>query len=229
MSNITKESAMLETYEAIIAKGLNTFLDVGGALMRIRDNRLYIETHETFEQYCQKKWGMSVRFAQMQMKAAKAAESINANNCSHEPETEAQVRPLTTLPESEQAEAWAEAVETAPRDADGKPKITGKHVAEVVAKRLREPAELEGPGNACDLPADHGTIETDDGVEWNREPPKPPSNVANLWRELQAKLDTFEAIFEKSAQDCDEARDVMADLDKLQERYGYYVRNVEGA
>jgi hypothetical protein len=57
---------------------------------------------------------------------------------------------------------------------------------------------------------------------------QPPSNVATIWRELQAKLDTFEAQFEKSAQDCDEARDVMADLDKLQERYGYYVRNVEG-
>jgi hypothetical protein len=124
------------------------------------------------------------------------------------------------------AEAVAEAIELSKVEP-----VTVARAKEIIEKHKPEPdepAELEGPGNACDIPADDGTIETDDGVEWNREPLKPPSNVATIWRELQAKLDTFEAMFEKSAQDCDEAQDVMTALDKLQERYGYYVRNVEG-
>jgi hypothetical protein len=124
------------------------------------------------------------------------------------------------------AEAVAEAIELS--KAEPVTVAKAKEIIERHKPEPAEPAELEGPGNACDIPADDGVIETDDGVEWNREPPKPPSNVATIWRELQAKLDTFEAIFEKSAQDCYEAQDVMTAIDKLQDRYGYYVRNVEG-
>jgi hypothetical protein len=114
-----------------------------------------------------------------------------------------------------------EAIDEAIEAAKAEP-VTVAKAKEIIERHKPEPdepTELEGPGNACDI---------DNGVPWNREPPMPPSNVATIWRELQAKLDTFEAQFEKSAQDCDEARDVMADLDKLQDRYGYYVRNVEG-
>jgi hypothetical protein len=117
------------------------------------------------------------------------------------------------------AEAVAEAIELS--KAEPVTVAKAKEIIERHRPEPDEPAELEGPGNACDIPAD-------DGVPWNREPPKPPSNVATIWRELQAKLDTFEAMFEKSAQDCDEARDVMDALDKLQGKFSYYVRNVEG-
>ena len=44
-----------------------------------------------------------------------------------------QTRPLTQLDDPEQqAEAWERAVETAPKDDNGKPKITAKHVQAVV-------------------------------------------------------------------------------------------------
>src|SRR5690606_12947595 len=46
------------------------------------------------------------------------------------PATERQARPLTKLPPEQQREAWAEAVETAPRDVDGRPRVTAAHVEE---------------------------------------------------------------------------------------------------
>src|SRR5215831_10070770 len=45
----------LEELEAIIQKGLKTFCHVGMALMQIRDEKLYLERHRTFEEYCQQK------------------------------------------------------------------------------------------------------------------------------------------------------------------------------
>src|SRR5204862_6589885 len=42
--------------EAIIAKGWETFVDVGRALTVIRNKRLYRADYETFEAYCRQKW-----------------------------------------------------------------------------------------------------------------------------------------------------------------------------
>src|SRR6266446_4245588 len=42
--------------EAIIEKGWETFVEVGRALARIRDKKLYRSEHDTFEAYCREKW-----------------------------------------------------------------------------------------------------------------------------------------------------------------------------
>lgn len=112
-----------------------SFIRAGNALMRIRDSKLYRKTHDTFEAYCKEKWGMSVRFAQMKMSAAKVTQEIKANNCSRLPETESQARPLAQLKPDEQADAWQEALDTSRTDETGEPIVTASHVAEVVAKR----------------------------------------------------------------------------------------------
>lgn len=124
------EFTKLEELEGVIERGLGSFLKVGNALLEIRDKGLYRATHkDDFEGYCKERWGMSIRFAQMQMAAAKATSAVaDTNNCS--PESESQARPLTQLdtPE-EQREAWTKATESA--EADGKP-VTAKHVQAAV-------------------------------------------------------------------------------------------------
>lgn len=50
------ERAAFEADEAIIESGFVEFLKVGMALCRIRDSRLYRETHGTFESYVEKRW-----------------------------------------------------------------------------------------------------------------------------------------------------------------------------
>jgi hypothetical protein len=57
--------------------------------------------------------------------------------------------------------------------------------------------------------------------------PKPPKKSAKLWCELSAKLDSFNDLFEKHAQECDEAAEVCEAFDKLRLKFDYYVRNVE--
>ena len=42
----------LAELELVIERGLKTFVEVGAALLGIRDGRLYRETHATFEDYC---------------------------------------------------------------------------------------------------------------------------------------------------------------------------------
>jgi hypothetical protein len=37
--------------ENVIERGLSTFVEVGNALLEIRDSKLYRETHPTFEAY----------------------------------------------------------------------------------------------------------------------------------------------------------------------------------
>lgn len=44
-----EESRALAAHEATIERGLKTFVEVGGALLAIRNARLYRATHATFE------------------------------------------------------------------------------------------------------------------------------------------------------------------------------------
>ena len=44
--------------EERIANGLKAFWEIGEALMEIRDEKLYHETHETSEDYCKQRWSL---------------------------------------------------------------------------------------------------------------------------------------------------------------------------
>lgn len=54
----TTESSKLCQLESTIEAGLKTFVEVGSALMEIRDSRLYRQEFGTFEDYCRERWGM---------------------------------------------------------------------------------------------------------------------------------------------------------------------------
>lgn len=52
------ERGSLRRYEAVVEKGMATFIEVGLALKAIRDEQLYRESHKTFEKYVAERWGM---------------------------------------------------------------------------------------------------------------------------------------------------------------------------
>ena len=59
-TSLTKtETARLADMERVIETGMHTFIEVGTALVAIRDERLYKASHTTFEAYCKERWGMS--------------------------------------------------------------------------------------------------------------------------------------------------------------------------
>lgn len=135
------EKEQLNEYEKIIEHGLTTFVDVGLALLSIRDKKLYRETYNTFEEYCRERWGLARRQAYLLIDAASAIENV-IHGSQILPTNERQVRPLTSLSPDLQALAWQKAVETAP---DGK--ITSAHVQQVVDEIKGKPHVTFNSGN----------------------------------------------------------------------------------
>ena len=54
------EICTLAECEDVINRGLATFVEVGNALLRIRDERLYRAEFGTFEAYCRQRWQMGL-------------------------------------------------------------------------------------------------------------------------------------------------------------------------
>lgn len=124
----TVEANELETLESTIAAGLETFMEVGGALSRIREAKLYRAQFGTFEDYCQERWGMTRQSANRMIAAAKTVGNLEPIG-SILPATESQARPLTRLEPEQQAAVWQTVVETAPNG-----KVTAAHVESVVSQ-----------------------------------------------------------------------------------------------
>jgi hypothetical protein len=129
------EVQTLEHYERIIAQGFKTFVEVGQALLAIRDQRLYRQTFPTFEAYVQERWDLSRPHAYRMIDAAVVVEHV-AGTSDTVPENEAQARPLASLPAEEQAAAWQDALKSAPKG-----KVTAAHVQDAVNRRTRRTQE----------------------------------------------------------------------------------------
>lgn len=110
MTNDITEPSLAEN-EAIIERGLGSFVEVGQALLRIRDGRQYKSQWSTFEDYCQKRWQMGRNMANKQITAAETVIRLGTNVPSAPlPATESVARELKGTPEQE-AEAWRETIE----------------------------------------------------------------------------------------------------------------------
>lgn len=134
----TGERAELLLAEQTIAAGIRSFNEVGAALVKIRDLRLYRETHQTFEAYCSEMWDLGRSQAYRLIDASEVVANLSPiGDAAPMPTNEAQVRPLAKLEPEQQQEAWARAVETAP---DGR--VTAAHVAQVV-EEMTGPAQAE--------------------------------------------------------------------------------------
>ena len=74
------ETTDLHDAECVIKKGLGTFIEVGQSLQRIRDGRLYRESHSTFKEYCRGRWGITKAYAHRQIQAARIAPGFDREN-----------------------------------------------------------------------------------------------------------------------------------------------------
>lgn len=73
------ERGRLAELEDTIGQGLDTFIDVGVALLEIRDLRLYRDTHRTFAGYVSDRWGFSRAHAYRAIDAAQVAKALSPN------------------------------------------------------------------------------------------------------------------------------------------------------
>jgi hypothetical protein len=113
--------------EAVVERGLQTFVAVGNALREIRDLRLYRESHGSFEDYCRERWQFSRQRAGQLIEAAAVSTMVDVPN-------ERQARELAPLLRDDEAEvvdAWREL-----RDEYGAENVTAKKIRGIVRRRL---------------------------------------------------------------------------------------------
>ena len=127
-----EELTELAMAESTIARGMKTFIEVGNALVKIRDQRLYRERHGTFEDYCQERWGMSRSHANRLIGASEVVEDLAPMGAKSElPQSERQARELKKAPPEQRAKVWKEAQERS-----GSTQPTAKQVKQAVAEVL---------------------------------------------------------------------------------------------
>lgn len=125
------------TCKQIIERHLEKFIEVGLAFNTIRNKRLYRETHDTFEDWCEDTYGTTARQVYRICRAAEMVQDwrLRASTLGAQfpyPAGEKTVRPLLSLPADEQMPAWYEAVSKHPR---GRPSF--RDVQAVVKERLQ--------------------------------------------------------------------------------------------
>lgn len=124
----------LTELEAVIERGLAVFVEVGLALMEIKNSRLYRETHATFEEYVDQRWGMSRTRGYQMIDAAVVSTMVDAAGLPA-PVNERQARELAPLLRDEGEEAII-AVWRDLREQHGD-RITAEKVKAAVREKLR--------------------------------------------------------------------------------------------
>ena len=133
------EVQTLADLEAIVERGQLTFIEVGKALFRIKNEELFAQTHGSFTEYCKDKWGWNIQYANKLIKSAQIVERFDPIGSS--PTSEGQIRPLTKLATpDEQYEAWTTAHEIAE---DENVPVTGKLVERVVSSMKEKEEKSE--------------------------------------------------------------------------------------
>jgi hypothetical protein len=132
------ETDRLSICEKVIEHGLATFVEVGDALLTIRDNRLYRGEYATFDAYCKERWGFSRQRAHQLTDAAEVV-GIVSTIVDVPPGNEAQARELVPLKDEPEAMAkvWVEVLE----ETDGKPTAAAVH--KVVAERTADVGQVD--------------------------------------------------------------------------------------
>lgn len=174
------EREKLELLEGVIERGRKTFLEVGGALLEINEERLYRETHASFEAYLDERWdGMGRGRAYEFMRASRTAAAI-AESSEVQPRSEGQLRPLTRLEAEQQPQAWARAVELAGGD-----QPTGAEVAQAVRELKGEPEPAPRPQRDPSL-VEGGFAEWREGVS---DAPAPADQCATCGKAVEPGAD----------------------------------------
>ena len=119
--------------EAVIERGLGTFVEVGEALLEIREQRLYRMIHGDFDTYCRDRWGFSRRRAGEFIEAADVVNRLGEISPSVAPTREAHAAALTPL--RDDPEAMAEVMDEVGSTGD---RVTAEKISEKVAEKLTE-------------------------------------------------------------------------------------------
>jgi hypothetical protein len=137
-TNTPDDTERLEQLCSVVDLGLRQFHKVGLALEEIRDRQLYRKDTDTFETFCNRRWGMSRQHAQRLIEAAQLCRELGSHG--EHVENERQARALRTLPPEQRIAAVKES------QTRGVPVTTiAKHRAPTGGKKTK-PTRIRVPG-----------------------------------------------------------------------------------
>lgn len=119
-----REISDLTVAEEIIESHKKSFLDVGAALVAIKDGRLYRANHKTFEEYIDVRWGWTRQRAYQLIRAESVVENVK-----HVLQNPRQASEVAKAPKEKQAKIVEEVAEKAKKE---KRKPTAKDYKEAV-------------------------------------------------------------------------------------------------
>ena len=108
-----QETTLLNECEVVVSKGIKAFKEVWGALLEIRDSKLYRKEFRTFDDYCVVKWDLSRDYVNKNIRALGVLN--NLDTIVSKTITESQLRPLTNLEPEIQRQVMKEAQEINPK------------------------------------------------------------------------------------------------------------------
>ena len=165
-SSIPLKARTLTECEDIIARGMATFVEVGQALLEIRDHRLYRKAgFGTFDLYCRKRWGWSRSYAHRHIQAAKVVGLLPIGDRTAGPVNEAQARAL--VPIANNSDTVMRILKTARARSQ---RMTAKHIHDAVQAEITQvapmPALVETSPSTDDVraPAEARLPTEDDGT-----------------------------------------------------------------
>ncbi len=163
----------LKRCEKIIAGGFQGAWEAGKALIAIRDGKLYLGSHDTFEDYLRDRWGMGRSHGYRLIAASEVADILSpTGDRAQLPAHESVLRPLVGLKAEDAQAAWKSAVAKA---GDGRP-VTAKLVKAAAAeftpikpKKTTTPAAQPNGAEKANAEKPH----PEDGEEEEQENDKP--------------------------------------------------------
>lgn len=123
----------LRQLEKVIENDIDAWVRIGAALLEIRDDKLYKETHPTLEAWAREKFNISRVHAYRLIDATRSREVLVTHGVQRLPANERQIRHITKLEPEVQVRAWNDAVKLA-----GEEGVTEKHVRQVVREMNRQ-------------------------------------------------------------------------------------------
>lgn len=115
MTQLTKgETDRLTALESVIQRSRAAFLEVGAALLEIRDAKLYRSVSGTFEEYCRDRWEIGKSHAYRLIEAAETFGNV-PQGCQPETEREARQQIDAQKDAGDRGPAWDEASEDNPK------------------------------------------------------------------------------------------------------------------
>jgi hypothetical protein len=133
------EKKKLEKCELAIERNLHSWFELGAALATISNDRLYRETHLTFQQYCEDRFEFTRQHAYRLIDDYTAVKELSPiGDKKILPATESQARVLAKIKDPEKRqEVWDQVVSAAA--ASDKPNITAEAIEKTKAEVLGEP------------------------------------------------------------------------------------------